>query len=157
MATHRCNHCDQVYDSQKPTTATILREQHASSDCPCCKGQAHQSRALMPHHLVADKFGRAIPDPSVRHIPALPMATEDHARVQELIAKLQSQLDEQAKRQEEIDRSMQRLAQMPNRPTLASAIVEPEPVGEKHFEVASRTVESTDALNAAIRSAQQRT
>lgn len=156
MATHRCNHCDIVYDSQKPTTGTIVRENHASSDCPGCGGHAHNSRALMPHHMVVDKSHRAIPDPSVRHIPALPMATEDHARVQELIAKLQSQLAEQDKRQAEMERSMQRLAQMPTRETLASKIVEPPAVGEAHFAEASKTVESTDALAAAVRSAQQR-
>lgn len=101
----------------------------------------------MPHHKVVDHEYRAIPDKNVRHVPALPMATEDHAKVQELIARLQSQLDAQAKHQQEIDRSMLRLAQLPTRQTVASAVVEPEAVGEAHFAEASKTVEDAVAAH----------
>jgi hypothetical protein len=148
MATHRCNYCDQTYDTQKVQSGTVVLDSHAASDCPGCAGRQHQSRAMMPHALVIDDEYRAIPDPAVKHIPAVPLATEDYARMQDLVARLQQQLDDQARHQVEIDRSMQRLASLPLRPTVASAVVEPPAVGEPHLAEAVKTVEAAPAPHA---------
>src|SRR5713226_7924649 len=128
MSTHRCNHCDFVYDSQKPTSGTVLVDNHAASDCPQCGGQAHQARALLPHHKIVDHEYRAIPDPKVLYVPPLPMASETYQQVQELISKLQGQLAAESKRGDEMQRSLDKLAAMPLRPSPAAVVVEAQQI-----------------------------
>jgi hypothetical protein len=145
MATIRCNHCDTVFDSQKTVSGTVVVEQHAASDCPGCGGQAHQARALLPHHRVIDAEYRAIPDPGVAYVPPVPLAAETYAKMQELITKLQGQIAEQDKRQLDIQRSLENLAKQPLRPSLAGAVVEPPAVGEAHLAEALKTTEAPAA------------
>src|SRR5258708_24086135 len=142
MSEIRCNNCDTVFDTQKPISGTIIRENHGASDCPNCGGEAHRSRALLPHYKVVDETGRAIPDPKVAYVAPVPMASETYAQVQELISKLQGQLEAEKKRSDEMERSLNNLAKMLLRPSVASAVVEPPAVGPAHLAEAVKTVES---------------
>jgi hypothetical protein len=124
MATHRCNNCDLVFDTQKPTSGAVVLESHGASDCPGCGGEAHKSRSLLPHHKLVDEQYRAIPDPRVIYVTPLPMAAGNNALIQELFNKLQQQLDAEKRRGDEMQKAMDRLASLPLRNTPASAVVE---------------------------------